>query len=308
MKRKIEHKFIKLSELKIYKIIKAFYKRIHKISEIVASFSIFAFTFYFVLGCIFTAKTDNDVFMDEIKRHLAKNEEIDSIQAVDLIGGGNESILVTSIEPYSELNNKFIIFEQITTGFFSKLNNPFGNKSNYRIEYSLKLNNDWCEIPEILWVKDICGDSTKEIAIGYDYYGSTYGSQFVLIVGYDSNSQQYKVIGSYPSISDGDTENVLYIENGKNKSVLCPEYSFYQNAFWAENYTGGESLIVCQRYKWDDKCTIVKFDLCRNQDNYLEWYEEFRGTNPNIDVEDMYNEELICKYINENIDYGFLKY
>lgn len=294
MKRKyiiyIEDKGKNKKQLSLISKLNFLYKAISVASTLMFALGIVLF----IYGHIANKNTsDNDLIMAQINNEI-HDEDIVSLSILDVYGFGSESILVTAsnaskIHYEQKCDNKFVIMDRIDNDFLHKMNDFFGFKSSYRTKFSYTIDSGYemSLSPRIDFVIDIVGDSSKEIFVKYDVYGSTYGANKTAIFGYSFNEQTYKIIGTYPDSSKINLKNnstkILKTEFIKSKinNSPCDFYdgnihfnlndgSWYCREYWIDSDVIGHALVIVNVDKYEKK-TIINIYQPLFRDDELLW-------------------------------------
>ncbi len=287
-------KIIKYAK-KSYHFMKKILWKMYQVISVISTLTIFTGVIYFVSGKVTSNnQSDNDLIMLQIKEEICENQEIINIEAVDIHGFGNNSIIVTTgNDGGDEDNNRLIILESVENEILQSMNDLFGLKSSYRTTFTYGLKGEnMCLYPVINSVSDIIGDSTKEILINYYVWGSTYDAYYTAIFKYSYEDERYEIIGTYPIAEKTDHTkydkqgNIIYnkammvetkfddvLYEGKDvyefsdltKTFNLTSYSAYCRDYWAEFSNMGRVLVVVKREKYCEEALV---------DCYLPSYEE----------------------------------
>lgn len=312
-------------------------KKIYIIISVLSTLSIFAGLLYFAIGHFFKNNlSDNDLIMNQIKDELSVNEEIVTINVNDIHGFGNNSIVVTTssggnVKYDSADNNRLIILDLIENEFLQNINDPFGIKSSYKTTFSYRLLSENIHFyPIVNNIIDIIGDSTKEILVDYQVWGSTYGAYGTAIFKYSYDTSQYSIIGTYPLCEklslttydeDGNviTSKAQIVDTDFKTSVITSDEliechdemgdfnltmnSAYCLDYWGDSDTLGLIMIITKRYPLDEKLLINAYHpIYSDIDNSLSWnalFSEYIDCMPRF-----YTKEEIETFIWEKSNIG----
>lgn len=290
--------------------IKKFLSRVYSIISIVSTLLIFSGIIVYIYGHIINDnKSDNNLIMNQIREEIGEDVII-TIDTVDIHGFGNNSIIVATrddnelaIHPKNKnaYNNNLLIFDSINNEFLQDMNDLFGMKSSYKETFSYRI---WSEniqfIPRTEYVLDIIGDSTKEIIVKYDVFGSTYGANGTAIFKYSYDEEQYELIGTYPNNQKLETNiydkfgnsigfSAKYIktvfnddskDDFSNEAIPCKSQekkfnlnsgSIYSQEYWAVSSTLGKVLVTVNIDKYRQQETYINVYLPSYNGKELSW-------------------------------------
>lgn len=303
-------------------------KNFYHVIEIVYTLSFFSFLLYFLIGCFFyDNQSDNDLIMKQIKEEISKNGEITSINIDDIHGFGNNSIIATTQTIDYNVGvetNKLVILDLVENTFLHNIHDPFGLKSSYKttLSYSIDVENA-VPVPKIEYILDIDEDSTKEILVRYNCFGSQYGAYGPAIFKYSYEKMQYQLIGTYPVcgkldlatytddgvISGFSTEIIEtpFFNNNDNISMLrvmkcthdniefnLPEYSETGcRSYWATGFFG--TVLVVLQWDWQD---LQDYWDPRSIDYYINIYEPMYDS----EQESIKWNIIFSEYCDESVD------
>ena len=274
---------------------------IYNVISVVSTLTILSGLVLFVYGNIKDSNTsDNNLIMEQIKK-ATKEEDIISVNAVDIYGFGNESIIVTASN-YEKSNkedygNKLVILDKMDNEILQKMNDFFGLKSNFKTTHNYSIYcEDVCFIPKTRYVIDISGDKTKEVIVQYMFLGSVDGANGTAIFKYSYDDEQYHIIGTYPNCEKMDLR--VYDKGGNLCDGIAPKevetnFSKLEDSSWSpvcfdgeKKFTFNNGLYYCKEYwvdctAWGRVLVIVHVDKYDQQTYINVYYPEDKDEDGN---------------------------
>lgn len=310
-------------------------KKIYEAISIISTLTIFTGLICFILGKITNNnQSDNDLVMQQIKNEICEDERIVNVETADIHGFGNNSIIVTACNAGNakwedDSNNSVIIMDIVENEMLQSMNDLLGVKSNYKTTFVYSIDTEGMKLyPIVNSVSDIIGDSTKELLIDYQVWGSTYGAYFTAVFRYSYENERYEIVGTYPIVEKADTTR--YDDNGNIVEVKCIEvdtkfndvpcennnicefsdsdrtfnltiYSGYCRDYWGEFSNLGKTLIVVKGNRYDEKMLINCYQpIYKEKENVLIWntiYSEYTS-----EISLGYTKDDLARYLEKKYD------
>lgn len=302
---------------KIFAKFKNFWIFLEKLSNkmgVISTLAIFFGLIIYIYGHIVTNnQSDNDLIMNQINEAVS-GEEILAINATDIHGFGNNSIIVTTsnadmVSYGEEYSNNLVILDITENEVLRKMEDLLGLKSSYKTTFSYTiLSDDIRFYPFTEYVLDVIGDSTKEIIVKYYVFGSTYGANGTAIYKYSYSDSQYKLIGTYPESRKVD----LYVYDDEGNYIMRKAQQIETD--FKNDLTNENSMIKCydkkgnkfnlNHGKWNvqeywakssiDRCVLVtvNIDDCENNPTYINIYQPIYNSQENLSWNLIYSEDV----------------
>ncbi len=247
--------------------------KLYNIISIIATLTIFSGLILFLYGRIVKSnQSDNDLIMKQIKKEIG-NDDIISLNTVDIHGFGNNSIIVTtsSNQGINNDSNNLLILDVVNNEILKGMNDLFGTKSSYKTTFKYTLSSENIQfVPKVEYVLDILGDSTKEVIVKYYIWGSNYGANGTAIFAYSYEDEAYRLLGTYPdnvkldlNIYDNDgklvgkkaqiIESCFHKTEANDSWIQCSDgkqefnlndSSIYSREYWIDSTYEGQELVT----------------------------------------------------------------